>query len=134
MTEDEEYDESADPCMQCGLCCKIYGDRISPTPTDLYTWMVNGNTDVLRYFFGQMSDGRIINCAALEPSDIGEIIEIGMRDPGSGGYLTVCPFLKRVADSRYVCSIHEIKPEMCCNFTPWERRQTDFRLCRALKR
>jgi len=129
----ENVDGVPDKCVQCGLCCKIYGDRISPTAMDLFTWMINGKTEVLRYFTGLLGDGRLINCASLEPSDLGDIINIEMRNPDSGEYLTVCPFLRRVDETKYICSIHDIKPEMCCNFTPWIRRQTDFSLCKALK-
>lgn len=129
----QRYDNDDEVCVQCGRCCKIYGDRISPTITDLYLWMVNGKKEILRYFTAFYHDGTCKNCASLEPADLGDFVSVEMRDPDSNEYLTVCPFLRRVTETKYICSIHAIKPEMCCNFMPWERRQTDFALCRALK-
>jgi Fe-S-cluster containining protein len=129
----ENDDGMTEVCVQCGLCCKIYGDRITPTINDLYSWMVNEKNDILRYFTAFFDNDIHINCASLQPSDLGEIISIEMRHPDSGEYPTVCPFLRRVEKTKYICSIHKTKPEMCCNFTPWVRRQTEFDLCKALK-
>ena len=53
---------------------------------------------------------------------------------GEGGYLPVCPFLKRVAKNRYLCGIHAVKPEMCRNYQPWIWGETYFNRCKALKK
>ena len=135
MAEQSENDNGmTEVCVQCGLCCKIYGDRITPTIMDLYSWMVNGKTEILRYFTAFFDNGTLVNCSSLQPADLGEIIAIEMRDPDSGAYPAVCPFLRRLEKTKYICTIHKTKPEMCCNFTPWVKRQTDFSLCKALKK
>ncbi|HUU76374.1 MAG TPA: YkgJ family cysteine cluster protein [Methanoregulaceae archaeon] len=129
-----ETDINDEQCEQCGLCCKIFGDNISPTPMNLYHWIENGRVDILRFFTGWRSDGSRVNCAELKSHDLGDIISIEMRDPESGGYLPVCPFLRRIKKRKYICAIHERKPEMCINFMPWIRRQTGFEICKALKK
>jgi Fe-S-cluster containining protein len=55
-----------------------------------------------------------------------------MRNPDTGEYMTVCPFLRRVAKERYLCGIHKVKPEMCCTYQPWIWGETYFNRCRAL--
>ena len=34
-------------CTQCGICCKVFGDSISPTTENVYSWIINGRTDIL---------------------------------------------------------------------------------------
>ena len=128
----EDPGETGDECEQCGLCCKVFGDRITPTVMNLYSWMEDGRTDILRHFSASMSSGRCINGADLEPEDLGDILTIEMRDPESGEYPAVCPFLRRIERERYVCSIHTVKPDMCCNYMPWVYGETYFPRCRAL--
>ena len=42
-TEDE-------PCEQCGLCCKIFGDSVTPTAENIFTWIEQKRPDILQYF------------------------------------------------------------------------------------
>jgi len=126
--------EEDDECVQCGLCCKIFGDRISPTPENLYAWMRDGRDDALRYFAACLENGKWVRCTELAPEDLGNVHCIEMRDPVTGGYLPVCPFLRRVSKNRYLCGIHTIKPDMCRNYQPWIWGETYFNRCRALKR
>jgi len=130
----EDPGETSDECGQCGLCCKVFGDRITPTVVNLYSWMENGRTDILRNFSACLSSGTRVNGADLEPEDLGDITTIEMRDPVSGDYPAVCPFLRRAERTRYICSIHTVKPDMCCNYMPWVYGQTYFPRCRALFR
>jgi len=125
------YDQT-DQCRQCGLCCKVFGDRITPTVMNLFTWLEDGRSDILRYFSAWLEDGTRYNCADLHPSDLGFVVKIELRDPDTGGYLPVCPFLQRIEKTRYKCAIHTIKPEMCCNYMPWIFGETYFPRCRAL--
>jgi len=131
MPEPEPEDE---PCDQCGLCCRIFGPGISPTPANVYLWMEQERTDILRWFVACMEDGTHRPCGSLAPADLGNVVSFGMRDPADGGYVTVCPFLRRVAKSRYLCGIHAVKPEMCCNYQPWLWGETYFNKCPALKK
>jgi Fe-S-cluster containining protein len=128
----EDPGETSDECGQCGLCCKVFGDRITPTVVNLYSWMENGRTDVLRFFSACLNSGRWVNGADLEPEDLGDITIIELRDPVSGEYPAVCPFLHRAGRTRYICSIHTVKPDMCCNYIPWVYGETYFPRCKAL--
>ena len=124
-TEDE-------PCEQCGLCCRIFGPVIAPTASNVYVWMEQGRTDILRWFVAFMEKAAPVNCADLLPEDLGNIVSIEMRHPDTGDYVTVCPFLRRVAKTRYLCGIHLVKPDMCCTYQPWIWGETYFNRCRAL--
>lgn len=125
--------EDPDDCLQCGLCCKIFGDRIAPTVENLYAWLEGGRHDILRFFMACREDGTWVPCTDLAIPDLGEIHAVEMRDPDTGGYLSVCPFLRRVSKNRYLCGIHTMKPEMCRNYQPWIWGETYFNRCRALK-
>ena len=127
MPEDE-------PCEQCGLCCRIFGPGIAPTQANVFLWMDKGRTDILRWFVAFHDDGPPVPCTSLGPGDLGSVISFELRDPATGEYVTVCPFLRRVARSRYLCGIHAVKPEMCCNYQPWIWGETYFNKCQALKK
>ena len=95
MTETDPDDQS-DDCEQCGLCCRIFGNSITPTVMNLYSWIEQGRTDILRHFSAVKEDGTRVNCADLLPEDLGSVVLIEMRDPRTGEYPTVCPFLQRI--------------------------------------
>jgi Fe-S-cluster containining protein len=129
-----EGDGDEESCMQCGLCCKVFGDRISPTPENVYSWIVGGRTEILRHFRARRADGTCIPCTELDTPGIGSVTAIEMRDPETGEYPPVCPFLRRVGKARYTCSIHAEKPDMCRNYMPWVFGETYFPRCRALEK
>jgi Fe-S-cluster containining protein len=122
-----------DPCEQCGLCCRIFGPNIAPTAENVYIWIEQERTDILRWFVAFRENNTPVNCTELLPVDLGDVVSFGMRNPDSGEYVTVCPFLRRVTKERYLCGIHRVKPEMCCNYQPWIWGETFFNRCRALK-
>jgi Fe-S-cluster containining protein len=119
-------------CDQCGTCCKVFGDSISPTLENIYHWLTNNRSDILRHFSACFEDGTWKNCAELRPDDLGDIITVEMRDPDSGALVSACPFLRRVSKKRYLCSIHTAKPEMCDNYKPWIWGETYLRRCRTI--
>jgi Fe-S-cluster containining protein len=125
-------DDDSIECEQCGICCKVFGDSISPTTENIYQWITNDRQDILCHFSACFSNGSWKNCAELRPENLGEIINIEMRDPSTGSLVSACPFLKRVTKKRYICSIHTAKPEMCDNYKPWIWGETYFRRCRAI--
>jgi len=129
MDNDDTEDE---PCEQCGLCCRIFGPGITPTPANVYTWIEQGRADILRHFVAYREEGGPIPCTDLLPQDLGNVVAFEMRDPQTGEFVTVCPFLRRVAKERYLCGIHAVKPEMCCTYQPWIWGETYFNRCRAL--
>ena len=76
LTTEEE------PCEQCGLCCRIFGPGIAPTPTNVYVWMEQGRTDILRWFVAFMENASIpVNCTDLNAEDLGNVVVFEMRDP-----------------------------------------------------
>ncbi len=121
-----------DPCEQCGLCCRIFGPGITPTIANMYIWIEQGRSDILRWFVAFMENNTPVNCADLKTQDLGNIVSVEMRNPDTGEFVTVCPFLYRVSKERYLCSIHLVKPEMCCTYQPWIWGETYFNRCRAL--
>ena len=127
-------DPDDEPCEQCGLCCRIFGPGITPTAANVYTWIENGRTDILRWFTANRDDGSRVPCTALHADDLGSVVSFEMCDPKTGGYVTVCPFLRRVSRERYLCGIHAVKPEMCCTYQPWVWGETFFNRCPALKK
>ena len=123
-----------DPCEQCGLCCRIFGPGIAPTPENVYRWIGDGRSDILRHFVALVDGGAPVRCTDLRPEDIGDVVAFEMRDPDTGRYVTVCPFLTRVSKSRYLCGIHAVKPEMCRHYQPWIWGETFFNRCQALSK
>jgi Fe-S-cluster containining protein len=89
--------------------------------------------DILRHFSAVKEDGTRVNCAALLPEDLGAVVLIEMRDPLTREYPTVCPFLQRAQKEKYLCGIHQVKPEMCRNYQPWIWGETYFGRCKTLK-
>ena len=126
LTTDDE------PCEQCGLCCRIFGPGITPTAANVYLWMEQGRTDILRWFVAIREKSTPVRCTDLLAEDLGSIVSFEMRNPDTCEYVTVCPFLRRVAKERYLCGIHPVKPEMCCTYQPWIWGETYFNRCRAL--
>ncbi|MDD1693792.1 MAG: YkgJ family cysteine cluster protein [Methanoregula sp.] len=124
-TEDE-------PCEQCGLCCRIFGPGITPTAANVYVWIGQGRTDILRWFVANMEGGAQVPCTSLRAEDLGNAVSFEMRNAETGEYVAVCPFLRRVAKTRYLCGIHLLKPEMCWNYQPWIWGETYFNRCTAL--
>ncbi|HUH79160.1 MAG TPA: YkgJ family cysteine cluster protein [Methanoregula sp.] len=129
----DEQPAEDEPCEQCGLCCRIFGPGITPTAGNLYIWMEQGRTDILRWYVASLEDGTTVPCTSLRAGDLANVVSAEMRDPVTGGYVTVCPFLRRVTRAGYLCGIHTVKPEMCCTYRPWIWGETYFNRCQALK-
>jgi Fe-S-cluster containining protein len=130
----DDLTEKDEPCEQCGLCCRIFGPGISPTAANVYVWIVQGRNDILRWFVACMENGTTIPCTDLLAEDLGNMASVELRDPDTGEYVTVCPFLRRVGKQRYLCGIHPVKPDMCCTYQPWTWGETYFNRCSALKK
>jgi Fe-S-cluster containining protein len=123
-----------EPCEQCGLCCRIFGPAITPTMANVYVWIEQDRADILQWFVAFLEKGNSVNCAEISAADLGNVASFEMRNPETGGYVTVCPFLRRIAKTQYLCGIHTVKPEMCCNYQPWIWGETHFSQCPALRR
>ena len=120
-------------CDQCGTCCKVFGDSISPTIENVYQWLTNDRLDILRHFSACFKNGTWKKCSELKVDELGDIITVEMRDPDTGTLVSACPFLLRVSKTRYLCSIHMAKPEMCDNYKPWIWGETYLRRCRTIR-
>ena len=127
---EEEYNG----CEQCGLCCKVFGDRITPTAENVLSWMEEGREDILRFTYGCRTDDEWVCCVHLEPRDLGDLVIIEFREPGTARYLPACPFLRRKDKKKYSCAIHDVEPEMCRNYRPWIWGETYFPRCPAVRR
>ena len=112
----------------------MFGPNIAPTPENVYVWIDQGRTDILRWFIAFREHGNPVPCTDLTKDDLGGVVAFEMRDSKTGDYVTVCPFLRRVAKTRYLCGIHMVKPEMCRNYQPWIWGETYFNRCPALKK
>ena len=121
-------------CAQCGICCKIFGDSISPSIENIYRWKGNNRLDILEHFSACGSDGSWTRCSELPADELSDIVSIELRDPKTGGYESGCPFLRRISRERYICAIHMQKPDMCNNYQPWIWGETYFRRCRTIVR
>ena len=133
---DESMDEPLiedEPCQQCGICCRIFGPGIAPTPANVYIWIEQGRADILRWFVAFMEKGAPVKCIDLKPDELSNVISFEFRNPETGEYITVCPFLRRVSKERYLCGIHAVKPEMCCTYQPWVWGETYFTKCKSLR-
>jgi Fe-S-cluster containining protein len=122
-----------EPCEQCGLCCRIFGPGITPTAANVLLWMEQDRADILRWFVAFMEDTTSVPCTDLPADALGNVISFQMRNPETGEFVTVCPFLRRVTKERYLCGIHTVKPDMCCTYQPWIWGETYFNRCPALK-
>lgn len=80
-------------CHRCGMCCIILWGSFEATQNDLKRWRREGRDDILKH--------------------------VTMRTDGAsewGEFTTkACPFLRKL-DGKYLCSIHETKPEHCRNY------------------
>jgi Fe-S-cluster containining protein len=132
MPDYDSDDSDMAECSQCGVCCKIFGDSISPTLENVYHWIENDRSDILKHFSACFNNDTWINCSKLKAGDLSDVIAIELRDPETGDYESACPFLKRVTRNRYICSIHLSKPDMCNNYQPWIWGETYFRRCRTI--
>ena len=120
-------------CKQCGKCCEMCAAGIYATVEDQRRWIREGRTDILCYFHSLQGD--VEWCEELtNPDDVTTFAD--MLTPGGFPY-KVCPFRKKIREGKYKCRIHETKPEVCRDFTPWvdgwNFRGESYDWCAAVK-
>ncbi len=125
--------DDEEPCVQCGLCCRVFGDSISPTQENVYRWITEGRNDILCHFSACRSDGTKVRCDRIPVEEIGNTVSFELFDTDTGQYPVACPFLRRTGKKRFICSIHSSKPEMCDNYRPWIWGETGIRSCKAVR-
>lgn len=82
-------------CLRCGRCCESFGGHLNASRADLARWRRLGREDLLR-----------------RVSAIGWI----WIDPETGLLEKACPFLERVGPDRQICTINDVKPDMCRDY------------------
>ncbi len=97
-------------CKQCGNCClnliDAYGTSVSDEDIDM--WKREERFDILEWVitFGGMNEIWI--------------------SPKTGEYVNRCPWLRKLPkQNKYICRIHETKPEHCRNFPKSKRHALD---------
>jgi len=84
--------EKATQCACCGNCCELFGGHLNASRPDLERWRRLGREDLLN-----------------RVNRLGWI----WVDPQTGQREKRCPFLRRLSSDQAVCSIQEIKPDIC---------------------
>jgi Fe-S-cluster containining protein len=106
-------------CGMCGECCRRIGFALAITTRDWRRWIKEGREDILQYVRPSRMIDRRFRFTELSREE-------GLRDiwvcgdvwihPKTGHNLNKCPFLKSVSQKKYVCTIHDTKPEVCRQF------------------
>jgi Fe-S-cluster containining protein len=82
-------------CLCCGQCCEAFGGHLNASSVDLERWRRLGRDDLLR-----------------RVSAVGWI----WIDPETGLLERSCPFLQRTGPDRQVCTINDLKPDICRDY------------------
>ena len=97
-------------CIQCGHCCLDLSDayQTSVPETDIKRWEREQRFDILEWV------------GPFEGMD-----EIWIS-PKTGEYANRCPWLRKLPkQNKYICRIHETKPEHCRKFPKSKRHALD---------
>ncbi len=97
-------------CVQCGHCCLNLSDayQTSVPETDIKRWEREQRFDILEWV------------GPFEGMD-----EIWIS-PKTGEYANRCPWLRKLPkQNKYICRIHETKPEKCREFPKSKRHALD---------
>ena len=97
-------------CVQCGHCCLDLSDayQTSVPESDIKRWKREQRFDILEWV------------GPFEGMD-----EIWIS-PKTGEYVNRCPWLRKLPKkSKYICRIHETKPEKCRKFPKSKRHALD---------
>jgi len=119
--------ESGDPCDQCGLCCTLYRGTNWARISDLLRWYDEGRPDILVHVIASTKDGEPVNCMRVTRETLGGLIcRDGWVDPDTRQYIERCPFLRQAGEKRWICSIHDTKPDICRSYNPLEWKNFSF--------
>jgi len=92
-------------CRQCGQCCLSLHDAFTTcaTEADVQRWEAAGRDDILAW---------------VDPIVLGDecVYDIWVS-PRTGEDTRRCPWLRKVRGvDRYICRIHDVKPDLCRNY------------------
>jgi Fe-S-cluster containining protein len=97
-------------CVQCGHCClNLSGAYQTSVPeSDVKRWKREQQFDILEWVI-----------------TFGDLNEIWIS-PKTGEYVNRCPWLRKLPkQNKYICRIHDTKPEHCRNFSKSKRHAKD---------
>ena len=98
-------------CVQCGHCCLDLSDayQTSVPESDVKRWKREQRFDILEWV-----------------GTLGGVGEIWIN-PKTGEYVNRCPWLRKLPkQNKYICRIHETKPEKCRKFPKSKRHALDY--------
>jgi len=106
-------------CKQCGHCClNLNAFATCASEVDVQRWMREGRNDILEW---------------VEPVALGDVVvayDIWM-DPKTGEDVSCCPWLLKLPNSdKYICRIHDVKPELCRDYPKIARPRGENRMPR----
>jgi Fe-S-cluster containining protein len=113
-------------CLQCGRCCERWGWGQKGIVEDLIPWLDKHRQDILQHVSIHFSDGSKVNGTTLSVDDLPRIARIRYWQDSDGRELRRCPFFRRSDDGRSWCGIHDVKPRVCREFTPWKWKNLEY--------
>jgi Fe-S-cluster containining protein len=113
-------------CRQCGRCCERWGWGQEGIVEDLLPWLEQDRTDILQHVAISLSDGSRISGRDLLTEELARIVRISYWQDTSGRMTRKCPFFGRDTGGLSLCTIHDVRPRVCREFTPWNWQNTEF--------
>lgn len=93
---------------------------------DLIPWLGNNRKDILQHVAVHFSDGSRASGIMLSFEDIPRITRIRYWQNPDGMELRKCPFFWKSDDGKSWCRIHDVKPRVCREFTPWNWKNLEY--------
>ena len=118
--------KSDQTCLQCGRCCERWGWGQKGIPADLYPWLAGNHRDILCHVIVWLDGGTRISGSDITTAELPRISRVRFWQNPTGKEIHYCPFLRRSADGRAWCGIHDCKPAVCRGFTPWTWQNHEF--------
>ncbi|KUG15247.1 hypothetical protein ASZ90_015102 [hydrocarbon metagenome] len=113
-------------CLQCGRCCERWGWGQKGIVEDIIPWIIQNRQDILQHVSVWFTDGQRVSGSALTRDDLARIARIRYWQDPDGKELRRCPFFWRSDDGRSWCRIHDLKPRVCREFTPWNWKNLEY--------
>jgi Fe-S-cluster containining protein len=113
-------------CLQCGKCCERWGWGQKGIVEDLIPWLEENRTDILQHVAIRLTDGRRVSGSSLSAADLPRITRVTYWQDTDGTEVRECPFFRRSPVGKALCTIHEVKPRVCREFTPWTWQNHEF--------
>jgi Fe-S-cluster containining protein len=113
-------------CLQCGRCCERWGWGQRGIPDDLLPWFDLNRQDILCHVMIWLEGGIRMSGSDITRADIPRVIRVRYWQDSMGSELRSCPFLRRSGDGKALCGIHDCKPAVCREFTPWTWQNHEF--------